>query len=78
MLVLNSPHYQLTYQFYPPQVSGDDDEEEEQVGMGGKVGSDGDESNEEDGDKDKDGAGSELRHKCARAKISGFVLYMLD
>jgi len=27
--------------------------------MGGKVGSDGDESNEEDGDKDKDGAGSE-------------------
>merc|ERR1712045_1096633 len=31
------------------EVSGDDDEDEEQVGMGGKAGSDGEESNEEDG-----------------------------
>jgi hypothetical protein len=46
--------------------------------MGGKVGSDGDESNDEDGDKDKDGAGSEWRHEQTRAKISGFVLYMLE
>merc|ERR1712241_398023 len=31
------------------EVSGDDDEDEEQIGMGGKAGSDGEESNEEDG-----------------------------
>merc|ERR1712129_481307 len=34
------------------EVSGDDSEDEEQVGMGGKVGSDGEEKNEESNEED--------------------------